>query len=431
MVVFFSALLGNEIFHKLDSPQHHLYFFNPGYRLWQLEDCVSGMKQTGQVLIRYAGHVKTETGLQPSFLPVEATGDDLAIYYFVPLLVRILAVDVTLAYWILFAGVTILSYTIGSVGIILLFTNNMVRIISSISLAIFGFFCLYILDVYVLAFLTTSLIPLFLWIAQQSSSESFKKYLLLFLPISGIILGIGNCFRIHTGTGVFIFIALYLLFFNREKLTYPLKIAFIAILMISSYLPRWYLDHQLYQRDHHLRKMPINNLVVRTPVSRHVIWHSLYVGLSFIKDNKYGITWSDTSAYNKAREIKPDITVNLTTTTMEYEQIIRQQYLLILKKDPWFVIQTFLAKSVYVFLLLILFFNWGIIFLVQKRPPGKLTLLFTAVMAFYSLPGILVWPYPMYILGALSMAVYGAILILGNFYFDNVKFQGTGRPSLT
>ncbi|PCJ78226.1 MAG: hypothetical protein COA57_16235, partial [Flavobacteriales bacterium] len=64
---------------------------------------------------------------------------------------------------------------------------------------------------------------------------------------------------------------------------------------------------------------------------------------------------------------------------------------------------------------LLICFNVGLVLLFLIKPPLKQWIPFAGGIAFYSLPALLVWPFPMYVLGALSLILIACLLLLGNY----------------
>lgn len=72
-------------------------------------------------------------------------------------------------------------------------------------------------------------------------------------------------------------------------------------------------------------------------------WHSLYIGLGW-HQNPFGITFSDTCAYNKAQEIIP----GCGYFSKEYMKALRQEWLRLFIENPFYFIKDYFFKFLYI-----------------------------------------------------------------------------------
>jgi hypothetical protein len=309
------------------------------------------------------------------------------------------------------------GFVLGITGIKLLYNNRKLRIISYIYLSFFTFFCFYIYSVHVWAYLLVSIIPLFIWIVKKSVRDKKISFLYISIVLIGIIIGIGNQFRSQSGTGLFLFILTYLIFMKKDSLKINHKIIVIILLFVSTLLCRTYFNFVLEKRDAWLKDN--HQGVSGTLDIKHPYWHAMYLGLAYIKDNKYGIVCEDWYAFRKAYLIDPTLDFKFkywAVISSRYEEIIKNLYFDILENDPVFVMKTYFLKSIEILLYILIFFNIGIILLFLVKPGYKKYVPFLLGVAFYSIPGILFLPQLRFILGALSMSIYGMLLLLGEYF---------------
>src|ERR1700692_1340450 len=74
----------------------NVQLFNPGYRLSFVQECSKGLELSHQHLIAYRDNVT------PNYYPIENLGDDMGIYYFVPLVQQIIHTYTYKAYLMVF-----------------------------------------------------------------------------------------------------------------------------------------------------------------------------------------------------------------------------------------------------------------------------------------------------------------------------------------
>lgn len=72
----------------------------------------------------------------------------------------------------------------------------------------------------------------------------------------------------------------------------------------------------------------------------HPFWHTFYIGLGFDR-NRYGIYYSDSSAYNYVESVNPSV----KSLSAEYASILQTRYFDLLSSDPTFVIGTYVHKA--------------------------------------------------------------------------------------
>ena len=397
----------------------HLSFLNTGYRQGEINYCVDGYAKTGQYLLRsYSQNdVDSTKGSTLILDPIENLGDDIGIYFFVPLIKNYFNINRTYqAYYLLFSTIVILGYFLAITGICLLYKNQTIRILGGIFIGLTAFFSLFIFDVYVWAFLLTSLIPLYIY-AIQKTHDGHKKsffYLIFFFIFIGVMIGFGNIFRSHSGTGVLIFIFIHLLLQKKQVFKIPFKIILLLVIFSATLLPHQILDSYIKNRNQWLEQHEIK--IEKTTISSHVLWHPLFLGLGFIDNNKHGIEWSDQYGYKVANTIKPSLNVTSMQMSSEYEEIVKNKFREIIHKDFAFVLKTYLLKSFYVFLFLLPFLFLTIQYAFKNKLPFNLIFPFVAGISFYLLPAILVWPFPMYFLGAINLLILAQILSMGSYY---------------
>ncbi|PCJ87757.1 MAG: hypothetical protein COA57_04170 [Flavobacteriales bacterium] len=407
----------NDFFHKFDDVYNRHYFFNEGFRWWIIRDAMCGWQETGSPLVRCSYFTDPNGAEFKLYYPIESSGDDVGIYFFVPLIARLFSIEYMFAYKLLFSSLVFGGFVLSSVGFALLFRNFWTRFIANLLLGAFAFFCFYVFDVYVLAFTVISTVPITLWIWKKKK----LKPLLIAAFLLGLLVGIANLFRDHSGTGLLLFLLIGLLFSGKQYLSLKPKVTLVGLLLLSFVIPKtgFYLlakKRDAVLENHYGRKPEFGNFV-----NSHIFWHNVYLGLGYIENNKYGIEWSDMQALDRANRYmknQPETSSPLFTLTYipeEYESILKNEIFSILRKNPFFIMKTVTLKFFDILWKLLICFNVGLVLLFLVKPPLKQWIPFAAGIAFYSLPALLVWPFPMYVLGALSLILIACLLLLGNY----------------
>src|ERR1700739_2112658 len=332
----------------------HLRIFNPGCRLSYVAQCERGLELSHVHLLAYRENTT------PNYCPIENFGDDMGIYYFVTLIQNIFHLSNTyMAYLVVFVSIVLLGYSLAIIGTSLLFENNQVKFFSYFYLALIAFISLFILDVYILAYLVTSLIPLLYWVWKKHTQKTLKfLYPILALFITGLLAGIANQFRVYSGMGIIIIVFLFILLEKNVSLLH--KLVFICALLASLPLSQLFFNTQINQRDAWIASH--DNTAPASKIHQHTTWHNIYLGLGILP-NKYGITWEDGNAYAKEKQFNP----GNENYTPEYINAIKNDYFTIVKNDLPFVLKTFAYKAFLVLLLCIVFFNYGIFLILKTR----------------------------------------------------------------
>lgn len=344
---------------------------------------------------------------------METAGDDLGMYYFVPILSSVFNIHYKTVYFLFFIGLIACGFILAAIGFHLLFPSNISFWISTLIYATLAFYTLYILDVYSIVFLCVSLIPLALYFSKSKSPYPFVFYLMFI----GLVCGTSNLIRNHSGTGIILLISFAILLYDYKPFK---KIAFLAILITFFILPYIHINREIDQRNQVLLTKGFNPRMFEGFNTSHIIWHSIYLGLGYDKQNKYNIKWVDQFGYNTAREMikeknmKGVPRINPLSMPKEYELLIQEKFFDVLTKDPGFVLKTWAMKFWHVLKIWVWFFNIGLILLFFQTFLRHEVIPVVLGIIFYLLPGALVYPYPMYILGGLLLSAMALIFMINN-----------------
>ena len=364
----------------------HLYFKNVGYRIPVIED-VDQVYSKYKVPFLFPEKIKNELVYQK----VENVGDDLGIYYYLPLVKNVFGFKTILStYHFFFIGITFLSFLICVIGLKYLLKSKIAFYIASIYSFLFHFFLLFILDVYVINVLSISLIPLFLYLYQNKKNS---KLYFIFLFIVGCVIGFSNLFRAQSGLPLLFFTLLYFII-NWKSAGIKTIILSFLILFCGMFVEKIHFNELKQDRTEFLAKHP-NKYQIKTN-DQHVFWHPLYLGLGFL-DNKYGIKWKDNYGYNSVNKVNKKINVSFRSCGSEYEKEVKKMYLSLLQKDPLFLLKSYVYKFIYCLFIVIIAINFLLV-RIKKSIFSIKNIPFAIVLLFTVLPGVIVWPIPMYIL---------------------------------
>ena len=137
----------------------------------------------------------------------------------------------------------------------------------------------------------------------------------------------------------------------------------------------------------------------------HMIWHVVYIGFGFL-NNPYKIEYYDSVAIAKAKLIQP----NVVLFTNQYESLLKNEVINILKTDPGFVAKTIFAKSGVVILFLLVFSNIGIIYIFKSLRNLTFTIPIIVCLIFnFSFP-LLAYPWMNFSLGTICTVVVWSVI---------------------
>lgn len=411
--LFVVVLLGccfflKEQLHQLDRTECFLTFLNKGNRQGHLYDAVIAYKEQKIPLIRYVDFIDQDSTEKKVIFPMETAGDDLGMYYVIPMMSSFFNVDFQTLYFVFFIGLIVVGFILASWGFHLLFPSTVSFVISTLIYAVLAVYSLYILDVYSIVFLCVSIVPLAIYLSQSKNMYA----VLFFLMFSGLILGSANIFRNHSGTGIFIFMTIGIIMLDVKPFK---KTAFVAILGTFFTMPYIYINREMSARNQALLEKGFDQRMFEGFNTSHIFWHSVYLGLGYDKQNPYQIQWADDFGYNTARQmikdqgIKGVPRINPLSMPSKYEELIQEKFWDIFLHDPVFVFKTWGLKLWQVLKIWVWFINIGLILLFFQTWSKQSFLPFIAAILFYLLPGILVYPHHMYILGGLILT--GLVLI--------------------
>lgn len=368
-----------------------------------LEHTLKALEETQVPLVTVFNQVYSPAGF----------ADDLGIYYFIPWIAKSLGTSIDQAINLFFGFLLVTGAAISIFCFFFIFKHWSSRIISFAALGLLTAAAYRYSDVYIISFFAVaSITPLFvLW---DRTSSRFNWKLGLSIAFSGLIIGYSNITRSHAGTGMLLFLISWLILnkhlLNKEKLfILSLLVAFISF-------PYAHFKILEVNRDRYLSK--IDPLYKGISVV-HPKWHNIYIGFGYL-ENKYGIKYSDTVSYEKVMSINPKVGY----CSPEYEQILKDQCLWLIKNDPIFVLKTFFAKLFKLLFRVSQFANLGLLIcLFYVKPSIREVLPFGIAALFYSLPGLATMPINAYVSGLTSIATLFGLYMICLAIEKKIRFE--------
>lgn len=357
-----------------------------------------GLQETGQSLVKIE-----ENGM----IDAIGRGDDIGLSYFIPKLAQWLAIDVLLAYKLVVGGVILLSIINLFYGFRKLFSSLFAQKIISIILILIGLFVLNRSDVHFAKLMVFSFLPLmifYLWKEGQWNSK-----FLVFIAIVGVITGYANFIRSHTGTS-FLVLFLPLIFFSTLDVRF--KLLSVLTFLLTFNIAKFHFDYEIEHRNNWLVENKIFDSIDFE--STHVFWHSIYIGMGYYP-NQYVADYRDEVAAAKVKSIDPSVKY----CSREYEEILKNEFFDLLKKDPFWFIRTFLIKGLQIILYLSVFFNVGFLLLRKINLPWKFWITFIIGLGFAIIPSLLVVPRLNYLLSGIILVGILNIFLIGKFIEEN------------
>jgi hypothetical protein len=356
-----------------------------------LKEALSGYLKTGIPFIAYDGK-----GLKPA-----GVGDDMGMYYFIPKITRLLGISIDQSIDLLFITMTIVSLVIGIIGLYLFLKNLKTKVLGILAIILLTYWCYFLSGgIYIMFLLVTiAIIPLLLYFSRQ---RKINLTFIVFLLFSGFTVGIANMFRSHSGTSVLIFMAIILVFYLQTP--WKKKIMLLMFVALGVLAPSLYFHQILDRRDTYLKNLYPNYKVA---LKGHPFWHTTYIGFGFL-DNEFGIKYKDEIAIEKVQSISP----KTDYLSEEYETILKNETLNLIRTRPRFVVQTIFAKLGVIFLYLLIFANVGLIATLFYKKDWQIEMAFGSGMIFNSLFGVLAIPSSRYLMGFITLAsLYGIFSI--------------------
>ncbi len=343
----------------------------------------------------------------PLFETTNFIYDDIGIYILIPKLVYFFGLTLDQGINLFFYSQVYSAFALGLMGFLLLYRSLANNVITILIFTLFLRFARnYVADVYLEYLIPTlAIIPLFLYFCTKKyNSRLFPA----FMFFCGILVGFSHYVRAYSSLGVLGFV-LCMLFLN-EYISIKRKSVLILFLLLGLSLPMCYFMSAIHHYTNHMKQ---HLSEYDSEQMRHLIWHPIYLGFSFLGyNNSDKIVWDDFFAHKKVQELAPAVTIK---QTYEYENVLKNEIFHMIKTQREFVIWTLFAKLGILFWYLLLFANIGLLafFFVVNR--WRLTLSFFCAFMLSSIHSILVLPIYSYALGFITFAFLFGIIYINEF----------------
>jgi len=353
-----------------------------------LSEIALGWEKTGVPLVGFDGQ---------NVVPA-ACGDDVGIYFVIPMLAKLARTNIGDAIELFFVGIVLCSGLLGAAGLILVCRTFLGRLVAIVAVILISLLALKTQDVY--AVQSSAVVAFVPWILFFGTRAPLLWSTLPFTFLVSALLAGANLMRSNAGTPVLIFMTWILIFLLQSRRSFKL---FLSIaLLLGSLLPICYSHLLLRARDTCLQKHGYDAVGI---LSRHVFWHVIYVGFGFIR-NDVVPGYLDGIAAAKVREIAPQTIY----PSPEYEEYLKREVIHIVTRHPLLVMETVAAKVGVVAGWLLLSANLGLIAAYNFPKHWSVELAFWSAITLQALPGIVAIPLWTYLLGFIAFAMLYAVI---------------------
>ena len=359
-------------------------------RYQQLRRAFEGFQRTGVPLVAFDGNSFYGAGFS----------DDPGEYYLIPKLASFLDLKLPTAIDVFLGTILCMSFLVGLVGFFFLFRRSLSRMVAFIGLFLLFLGTFREGDVYVvLSSTAVALVPWLLYLVRRGVADG---WFFTFASGAGLCAGVSTLIRSHSGTGFMLFMAIVVLLALRCG--WRSRILLIAVALAACAAPSLYFHKLRDRRDAYLNTVR----PARTPIQeQHPFWHSVYIGFGFLS-NEIVPAYSDEVAVNKVAAISP----GAHYLSVEYEGVLKNEVFSLIRHHFSFVVLTLAAKLGVICFALLLSANAGLLAAALYPKTWPIELAFWVAIAFSSLFGILVVPYPKYLLGFIAFAtLYGVVSV--------------------
>jgi hypothetical protein len=363
-------------------------------RYWDLRYTLAGIEQTGEPLVAVNGKILGPSGGL----------DDVGSYYLIPKLSQLFGLPLFRAIDLFYDILLFLGFLTGAIGFLILYATPLARTMALGGLLVLTALAHHVGDVYIFCFLTAVVVTPWMLALMRGRGS----WLPVFLVMLGALIETADAVRVHSGTAAFLFSSVLLLFLvpaHRGR-----KLVLFLCLIGGMLVPKLFFAREVARRDAFLG----THCPAYGPLSaRHPMWHSVFIGFGYLQ-NDYGISWSDSNAYETVQSIAPGTTFG----SVRYERVLRGEVLQLLRRHPWFVFLNLASKLGVVLAMVALGVNIGALATIIAPKPWAVELSFLVAISFSSLFALLTIPALPYMLGLISFAVLYGIVSVG-FYLES------------
>jgi hypothetical protein len=353
------------------------------YRHLELQFALDGYRRSKIPLVAFDGTKYFKGGF----------ADDPGIYYFIPRLAAFAGLPLERAADLFFGALLAASLLSCVIGFLVTLKRWPLKLWAVFGLCMLLWFTYRKGDLYVA--LSTPVVALLPWLLYLLKKNAAGAMMGAFLFGVGLLAGFANQMRGQAATGLMIFVVILVAL--EGKLAWGQKLALLAALFAGLAVSVAYFDTLLARRDAFLATAEPG---YTQTVDHHSIWHALYIGLGFIKNNPYVAGYRDELAVQKVYSISPS-TIPLSP---DYQRILREEFFRIAREDPGFILATLVAKLRIILFLLLCWCNVGFWAAALDSKHWIIELALLRALALIAIPQI------QYLLGFLAFStLYGIV----------------------
>ena len=359
------------------------------FRHLELQYALAGYRHSRIPLVAFDGTMYFKAGF----------GDDPGIYFFIPRLAAFSGLSLEHSIDLFFGAILAISFLSGIVGCLVIFDRWDLKEWAAFGLSMLLWFCYRKGDLYiVLAAPIVAIVPWSIYFLRKNSAGAVMG---AFLFGVGLLAGFANQIRGQAATALLIFLAILVAF--ELKRGWGRRALLVLALFAGMAVSVLYFDSLLARRDAYLAAAEPGYTNI---VDHHSVWHSLYIGLGYLKNNPYVAGYRDEVAEQEVHSISPTAPM----LSPEYERILRHQTLRIARDHPLFILATLIAKLRVILFLLLSWANLGLLAALFYPKDRAMESAFWAALAFTSLFGVIAVPQVQYLLGFMAFAnLYGVV----------------------
>jgi hypothetical protein len=376
-----------------------------GDRYIGVNEAISGWNEAGVPLV----------GLHDGKWEPVPCGDDTGLFYIVPLLSRATDWNTLKSLELFLLGVLAVASLAGLVALWMDADGVQQRMLACIPIFAGTFASYKAGDVYLIQ--GSAVLISTPWLIYCLRKDLRERYRLLICFATGIILGAAQWTRSQSGLAVLVLFTVLLLFHHLRPIK---KIRLLMALLLGMSLPLLYSQIPLHQRD---KFLATRNPAYQRSLNHHLLWHTVYVGLSYLK-NPYVSSWHDAVGTEYVERINPAVIYG----GEQYDNLLKARVKEIALGDPRFIFYTVTAKLGVMLSVLLACLNVGLLAAVLRPKAMGTELAFWLAFATAALPGIIAIPDPQYAIGMVTLSFFYWYYSM-RFYLANPR-KRTGEAHL-
>ena len=342
-------------------------------------------------------------------------GDDVGLFYFVPLISKFFLVSMDRALEFFLFGIAGIACLIGIVGFFFLYRSFLPRLISVVGLLVISAIiikscrldgdCIYAPP----AVGVMAIVP---WALYYLTRRKASVGLYSFMVFAGVVVGLCNFVRNCSGLPVLIFVLALLVL--RSDWTWKRRFILASALVVGILLVIGFIKLLVFRHA----EFCLANKITPLKEFNHPLWHTVYWGLGFLQKpfNTTGIYHDDQCVIDLVRDLNP----SAEYLSAEYHSTVRDALLRLIIRKPLLFFRTVFAKLGCCLLYFLMFCNIGIVASLWRRKSLSVDIAFIVAMLVSIIPGLVAIPSTSYLMGFVALSILYAIVSVANALGSNV-----------